>query len=302
MKLRDLKPLLEEKSVLPTVTLQQAHDEKLFGPVYHGSSESGRENINAKGFVVDDSLRVNGYETSSYAMGMPAPIHHLGYGVYFTTVKAIGKKFNGNSVKGLKEYYLNAPNVQTINFAAPNTMMKWWVANGYNFSWKNIEGEKNFSNRNVMDERVRATKHLTEALASQYDAVWFKGKTIHKALDGDQVCIFKPQGNVFLVDNSSITEIGIGAKVRCVSIEKVRDIMQARMDELTRLHGRPETKVEIEDMGSYYILANYLKVPKDPKNTGIITGLQGGTNNYVTIKWKKGGMQYNYTKEMLELA
>lgn len=302
MKLSDIV-IFEEKSVLPTITLQQAHDQKLFGPVYHGSSEEGRASINAHGFMVidDDSMRANGYQTSAYANGIPAPIHHLGYGVYFTTTKAIAKSFNNNSTKGLQAYYLNVPNIETINFAAPNTMMRWWQKNGYDFSWDNMQGEKNFQNPGVMQERIRATKNLTKELMLKYDAVWFKGKTIHKALDGDQICVYKPRDKIFLIDNSSVKEIGIGAKVKCKSVEIIRNLVQQHIDDLVARQIRTDkVEVRIDDRGDHYMVGNFLFVPKDPRITGVITQQHG--DKYYTVKWKKGGTHYNYSKDMLEMA
>lgn len=292
--------LLEAKqSVLPSITLQQAHDQKLFGPVYHGSNESGHDNIHSQGFKVDNGLRQNGYETSSYADGKPAPIHHLGYGVYFTTSKSIAKKFNGNSVKNLEAFYLDIPNHNTINFASPNTMMKWWVQHGYDFNWDNIKGEKNFSNPSVMRERERATHSLTQHLAAQYDAVWFKGKTIFKTLDGDQVCIFKPEGKIFRVDNAGIDSLQMGAKVRCKSVEECK---QAIM----KLFNLTDEQVPVDEDNTFYILGRHLiYVPKDPKNTGTIVSKRSNNMkniDYYDIKWKKGGVKYNYSEDMLDLA
>jgi hypothetical protein len=60
---------------------------------------------------------------------------------------------------------------------------------------------------------VEATKKLTQTLKSKYDAVWFKGKTMYKTLDGDQLCVYDPN-NVYEI-NASLAQPGeVGAKVR----------------------------------------------------------------------------------------
>ena len=106
MKLLDI--ILE--AAVPEITTNEAVQKNMFGPVFHGTSESGRENISKNGFIVVDDekaeLKANGYQASNYADGKPAPIHHLGYGVYFTTKKSIAKNYNGRSQKGLKPYIL----------------------------------------------------------------------------------------------------------------------------------------------------------------------------------------------------
>ena len=299
MRIEDIIVLEAKHSVIPSITLQQAHDNKFFGPVYHGSSESGHENIHSQGFKAQADYRAHGYQTSAYANNMPAPIHHLGYGTYFTTVKAIAKSFNNGTVRNLETFYLNIPNHETINFASPNTMMKWWIQHSYDFSWDNIQGEKNFSNPNIMHERERATHSLTQHLASQYDAVWFKGKTIYKALDGDQVCVFQPSNKVFRVDNSSIDSIQMGAKVRCQSVEHCKEIVMQKWN-LT-----PD-QLDVDEDQNFYILGrHWMYIPKDPKNTGIITAKRHNPmKNYdmYDVKWKKGGTKYNYSEDMLELV
>jgi hypothetical protein len=189
-----------------TISLQDAKDRKLFGPVYHGTSSENWSKIDTEGFKVIEgetgSAGVsNGYEgTREYAAGVPAPVHHLGYGVYFTTSPTIAKMFNGGTAKGLRTYYLDVPRLETINFAATNTMMKWWIKMGYN---------PDVARR----DRVTATKLLTENLKSQFDAVWFKGKTLRKTLDGDQVCVYDPS-RIYEIDKKLAKPGDIGSKVK----------------------------------------------------------------------------------------
>lgn len=196
------------------ISPQEAKDRKMFGPVYHGTTETARQAIKDEGFKVfigterSGDVR-QGYEASSYADSKPAPIHHLGFGVYFTTVKAIAKHFAGGTEKGLKTYYLDVPRLETINFGSPGNMMKWWVKEGYDIPriYPLKEGT------NVPALRLEATKNLTNNLKSKYDAVWFKGKGIKRLLDGDQVCVFDPS-RIYELDTKLAKEGEIGSKVR----------------------------------------------------------------------------------------
>jgi hypothetical protein len=112
---------------------------------------------------------------------VPPPVHHLGYGIYFTTNKSIAKDYNFGTAKGLKQYYLDVPRLETINFGSTNTMMKWWFANGYDMDASMDEGK-----------RIQATVNLTNELKSKFDAVYYKGKGLYRLLDGDQICVFDP--------------------------------------------------------------------------------------------------------------
>lgn len=197
------------KTALPkshTISLQMAQDRKLFGPVYHGTAAENWGKIDTGGFKVlegdtGSAGMSNGYEgTREYAQGVPAPVHHLGYGVYFTTVKSIAKMFNGNTVKGLRTFFLDVPRLETINFGAPNTMMKWWIKMGY---------DPKVATR----DRVAATKMLTGNLKSHFDAVWYKGKGLRRLLDGDQICVYDPS-KVYEIDPKMSQPGEMGSKVR----------------------------------------------------------------------------------------
>ena len=190
---------------LKRISPQEAIDQKMFGPVYHGTTADLRQKISEEGFKVFEGEAASGdirhgYTGESYGLtGIPAPVHHLGYGVYLTTVKNIGKQYNEGSGKGLKSYYIDAPRVAEINFGSPNTMMKWWVKNGYNPAV-------------AMRDRVAATKMLTDKLKEQYDAVWFKGKGIRRLLDGDQIVVFDPE-RIREVDNTLVQPGQVGSKI-----------------------------------------------------------------------------------------
>lgn len=211
------------------ISPQEAINRGYFGPVYHGTNEYNREKIEKDGFKVfignpRSENVTHGYELSNYWDGKPAPIHHLGFGVYLTTVKAIGKKFNNNSLKGLKSYYIDAPRIETINFGSPRNMMKWWVENGYD-----MPQVSNFADPKVVSQRLKATKNMTNHLKSNYDAVWFKGKGITTLLDGDQIVVFDPK-RIYEVDQKLATGLEIGGKVKRKSdgmvgiIRNIRDI------------------------------------------------------------------------------
>jgi len=211
--MRFLKKVAILAAPVKKLSLQEANDRGMFGPVYHGTNSENRGKIEQEGFKVhvgearDEGIS-HGYNISSYAMSRPPPVHHLGYGIYFTTTKAIGKQFNNDSVKGLKQYYLDIPKRATINFGASGTMMKWWLENGYD-----MPEVKDFSDPKVAKDRIEATKHLTEKLKSQYDAVWFKGWGLRKLLDGDQIVVFDPS-KIYEVDSKLAKGLDVGAKVK----------------------------------------------------------------------------------------
>ncbi len=201
-RLQELAGIISED--LNFISKQDATDRKMFGPVYHGAPQEKLDKIQSQGFKIfygsgrsgDVS---NGYQDTDYSSGYPAPIHHLGYGIYFTTVKNIAKNFNANTTKGLKEYYLDIPRLETINFASPKNMMKWWIDNGYDAELSKTD-------------RVAATKRLTDYLKSKYDAVWFKGTGLKRLLDGDQIAVFDPS-RIYQINQDLSKELEIGSKV-----------------------------------------------------------------------------------------
>ncbi len=194
---------------LNKISLQTAVDRKMFGPVYHGTTTENRENIEREGFKIfvgadkGENIR-HGYPGERpYAQGTPPPIHHLGYGIYFTTVKAIAKAFNVDTTKGLKTYYLDVPRLATINFTSPNRMMDWWIKNGYDSKLA----------KSGQQGRIDATKKMTENLMKNYDAIWFKGKTMYRVLDGDQIVVFDTN-RIYQIDTTLAGELEIGSNVK----------------------------------------------------------------------------------------
>jgi len=245
-----------KKAQTNRISLQEATDLGLFGPVYHGTSETSRAAISEEGFQIFEGEErsggiSHGYEKSDYHGGIPAPIHHLGYGVYFTTVKNIAKQFNNDSLRGLMEYYLNIPNTLTINWGAPSTMMKWWIEQGYD---PNI----------AKQDRVIATKMMTSNLASQYDAVWYKGKGIRKLLDGDQICVYDTS-KIYQIDRT-LTQTGdVGSRVKRLSDGMIGNFIAKR-------------SIDPEISKKYH----------------------NGEPYFMTIKWKKGGTEYNVYPSQIE--
>jgi len=216
-----LESLIRED--MKRISWQQAQDNKFFGPVYHGTSQENREKIDREGFKVfvghERSGEIShGYEADDYSGGIPAPIHHLGYGIYFTTSYKNAKQFNFGSGGGLKTYYLDIPNMETINFGSPNTMMKWWLAKGYDYNKNLIIFDKSDTvygenkHLKIQQERIRATIAMTKYLKWHYDGVWFKGKGIHRLLDGDQVVVFDAD-NIYQIDKLLIKKGEVGSKV-----------------------------------------------------------------------------------------
>lgn len=270
-----LKSLICEAKV-QKISLQQALDAKLFGPVYHGTKQENLSKIDQDGFKIVMGLygtsgMSQGYESSpSYGnTGVPPPIHHLGFGVYFTKSRTIAKKFAGESVRGMKTYFLNIPKYEEINWGSPNTMMKWWIKNGY---------EPELARRGE-GGRYMATAKMTEKLKSEWDAVWYKGHGVYRLLDGDQVCVYEPEGKIFEIDLSLSQGLDAGSAVRAV-----KDIFWT--DREGKVYGDvipkgtkgiikskqlidPEWKEKFKEFPNHWTL---------------------GMDKYiVTVKWKKGG-------------
>lgn len=303
MKISDIVPLHES---VKTISKQEAIDRGMFGPVYHGTTPDRLDQIIQQGFKINggEAGQRHGYQHQPYVRGgrIPAPIHHLGYGVYFTTVKAIAKQYNQGSLKGIREFYLDVPNLETINFASPNTMMRWWYQNGYNYK----EPPDDRGSISYI-ERLRATVNLTKELSSKYDAVWFKGKTLYKVLDGDQVCVYDPS-RIYMIDQKAAVGLEIGATV----IHNQRIIYEGN-----------DLFVEDGPGGARYIMrrfenynARYRYIPPPGMKGVIVDRRKLGNTQYdppdamphrswlpptlhnadymYDVKWAKGGVQHNY--------
>lgn len=265
---------------MQAVSLQTAKDTNMFYPVYHGTSEESYKNILDKGFSIPkgqfDQAKRNSYLLTDYWGGIPAPTDHLGFGVYFTTVKNIAKnfaKFNDkNSWTGKKvlpEYALKVDNLETINFGSPKTMMKWWIDNGYD-----VEMAKEALRTNNYGLRDEATRKMTEVLKSKYDAVFYKGQGLYKLLDGNQICVYDPK-NIFIIDKKAAKQGEIGSKVTLLdgrkgTIVNVREIQKDYMDYISN----PENFEKLTTMGK-----ENAKKALDKNNDG----------KYYDVKLTKGG-------------
>jgi hypothetical protein len=304
MRLRSFIQTLRE--AIQTVSKQDTMDRQMFGPVYHGSSAENHAEIMKNGFIVDNRLRRNGYPAQPYQPGgdIPAPLHHLGFGIYFTTVRSIAKQYNGGSVKGLKEFYLDIPNREEINFGSPNTMMRWWVQQGYDYH--PVPREQMYA------EQFRATTSLTNHLKSQFDAVWYKGKGMYRLLDGDQVCVYDPS-RIYMVDPKLAKDMDIGSKV--VHNQTIYDDYGTTKLEQVPEHGWIAlTRTDVNNGNGYRPV---LKRIPPPGMKGIIVGrreigpqqrqylpvrAQNQAQYMYDVKWAKGGVQHNYLDGELDPA
>jgi hypothetical protein len=261
MKLQQLNEQLN------LTTTEKAVANNFFGPVYHGSSSDNLAEIRKNGFKVirgergEAGIR-HGYLVGDYGnTGKHPPIHHLGFGVYFTTVKSIAKKFNNDTTRGLVSFYLDVPRLKIINFASSNTMMKWWMDNGYN---------------PTKTGRMEATENLTRELSSKYDAVWFKGKTIYKTLDGDQICVYDPS-RIYMVDDKNVGGYSLGAMVRHSGEDR-----RHRGDQYF-----------IPDIGVKGKIISKHEIPERFNSSLLDPNID---KHWIVVKWSKGGTHYNYTE------
>lgn len=236
----------------PTISPQEAKDKGMFGPVYHGTSQSSRGEIEKNGFKIIVGNARQG-ETQNGLLGVEYPIHWLGFGVYFTTVKNIAKKFAYGSAAGMKTYYLDTDKILTINWGSPNTMMKWWKEVG----WVPPKDESG---------RIEATKKMTTNLASKYDAVWYKGKGLHGLLDGDQICVYN-LSVIKELDAKASSSGEVGSKV--VSTE---DLTSGGKTIPAGTKGVLLNRREIEARFSPH---------------------HKGNKEFLEIKWAKGGTMWN---------
>lgn len=238
---------------IPVISPQEAHDtcNMSIGPLYHGAPSDVAPMIIEQGFRWEEGEArsgnsPNGYELKDYYNGCPAPVHHLGYGIYFTQVKAIAKdQFGHGSARNVVEVYiLKGSRLGDINFGAPRTMMKWWNSNGYDCELAKVD-------------RISATRALTESLSSRYDAVLFRGKGLHRLLDGNQVCVYNP------------------------------DILR-RVDKSLSQTGEIGSRVVRKEDGMKGIFLGRRPIPPD-----ISQKYHNGEPEFLTIKWNKGGTNSN---------
>ena len=292
---------LEEQ--LKYISTSEAKKMEMFGPVYHGTTELRHEKIDKEGFKIfyGGVDQRNGYWNQDYGnTGYPPPVHHLGYGIYFTTVKNIAKEYNKNSTKNIRPFYINTTNIEVINFASPRKMMNWWMSNGYN-----AENAKESEAK-----RIEETKNLTDTLKSKYDAVWFKGRGFNRLLDGDQIVVFNPE-LIYRVDDSNVSGYEIGAKVK-----SIKDIKTLGYDgnmktmKTTIPKGTRGVILDIRDIGEQHI--EWLKTNRDFKAEDDMSqeyidywkehfdDKLNGDHKYYKVRFSKGGTEYNILSTQIE--
>ena len=245
---------------------------EFIGPLYHGTVADKRAMIEKEGFKVFKGPprtgdTANGYKFEPYGHSdYPPPIHHLGFGVYFSTKEKIAKIFAGNQTKGsLKAYYAHAPRVETINYAAGHKMMKWWLDNGYNM--KPYTAVANLHDDEKLAMWIKATDNLTRTLSSKFDAVHFAGKGYRGSLlDGDQVCIYNPD-NLFEIDNNLAPglDAGNGVFIHIGDRVKIKDLPFAASIGLLEAGGNHDVDYRVwgKVLGRYfnYFMTTDIKPP-----------------------------------------
>lgn len=290
--------LFQTSMALNYISPQESKDQDMFGPIYHGTTEEARNKISEEGYSIQIDDRRNGYETSDYYGGIPAPIHHLGYGVYFTTSKNIAKMYNENSTKGLNEIYLNSQNILTINFGASSTMMKWWQQNGYDMKPLSYYKDHDIKNwrYEVEKNRIQSTHNLTNNLSSQYDAVWYKGKGMFRLLDGDQICVYKPE-LLYAIDYSLSQEGEIGSKVEFNPNFDWNSIIDESVpEENIQPYIEYSKKNNFKGFGPagggniWGVILNKRNIPP---------GFHNGREYCYEVKWNKGGRSLNLYEDMI---
>ena len=308
-----LQEILSEAAI-PAISPQQAHTEQMFGPLYHGT-RGDLKAILATGFDTGKSMpkgvggwrdtpigTSNGYNFEPYGYtGIAPPVHHLGFGAYFTTVKSIAKQYAGGTVKGMRTFYLASQRVLEINFGSPNTMMRWWRQQGYDLS---MEATKSRD----AQAWIAATMKLTMHLQKDYDAVWFKGKGLHKLLDGDQVCVYDTD-LIRVIEPKLASGLEVGAKVVHTQVmpERYRGSNVFYLDEpkpddfrsAGSLAGKGWRGIFRGDEEPRPGVGRYPVHWIPPPNiVGVITPTQKPP--HFSVKWSKGGEQYNYAPEELK--
>jgi len=248
-------------SSVPVISPQEAHDTCTGESFYHGSAPENVGVIEESGFSWEEGearteQTAHGYEDRDYHDGCPPPVHHLGYGIYLTAVRNIAKDYGYGSMKNVLEFkILKSARISEINWGATRTMTKWWTQNGYDCELANTD-------------RVAATKALTDRLSAQYDAIYYKGKGLHRLLDGNQICVYNPS-ILRRVDKKLAQRGEIGSKVVRV---KVID------------NGIPTNVAP----GMKGILLGRRAI--DPE---ISAKYHNREPEFLTVKWTKGGVDMN---------
>lgn len=282
----------EHSPGLKKISLQEAIDRNMFGPVYHGTTQDSMSLIKSDGFKIiktEKEGKKHGYSDDEYYAGTPAPIHHLGFGVYFTTVKAIAKRISGDSPKNLHVFYIDVSSgkgMETINFGSQKNMMNWWIKNGY-------------SPALARSDRYRATEIMTDTIKESWDAVWFKGKGgFYKLLDGDQLCVYDTS-KIYMIDESlSDGKLEIGSRIRRKSdgaIGIVYEIVKRTGAERSVYNDLSDEEWEDRKQRLYNFFGKEVADKKLAeqkeffKKAAIVKDIEGDNFQTYRIKWNKGG-------------
>jgi len=207
---------------LQIISFQEAKDRYLFGPIYRSTIPEKLAKIFPPKFSSgqEESGEIpSDYPINDYYEGIPAPLFHLGFGYYFTTLRSIAKEYSTGYRNYDGPYFIDAHPLE-INFGSSRTMMKWWIENGYNYSkTPETSGPSPgalWNTEKIRQERLRATTNMTETLKSKYDAVWFKGRGgswgNQTLLIGDRICVYD-SSKIYKVDKKLSKPGDIGSRV-----------------------------------------------------------------------------------------
>ena len=273
----------------------------MFGPMWHGTTPEKMEKIRQEGFKfwVEEARQGNtsqGFENVLLpGKDFPYPVHFLGFGVYFSTSQTIAKMYNQDSMKGLmaNTFFLNSDRIIQINFASMNNMIKWWMANGYDPEL-------------AKEDRVAATMAMTNNLRSQCDAVYFLGRGIGRLLDGNQVCVYDPSKIVRLDRrlNPIIIRKGDGMKGELLDS---RTFTWTPSCEFVEGRRNKDGQRRVFTMDKYPWVKNVQvgQVVSDDDGEDVTITLHGRpvetTGTFLTIKWKKGGVDRNVRPEDVDI-
>lgn len=312
---------LECSGPLRRIAPREVGERRLFGPVYHGTSEeSAKDILGDMGFCFERGRPREGFTVHGYGPGemveyqgerIPIPTHFLGFGVYLTTVKsqakaytnrttAVNRAMGGSGKPKVIEVYLDIQEYEIINFAAMHKMVSWWVGNGYDPSLAKVD-------------RTTATIALTVSLSSKYEAVYFtaasyRGKT---NLDGNQICLYAPmEGKICLIDKSLVVPGDVGSKVRRLSDGMIGELRKIRSTAPSdRFHGYKigHSRSEAVEIKKECIASGrgWDETADRYMEKSVQFYEQYGPDvygAYLEVKWRKGGIDLNVYPNEIEFV
>jgi hypothetical protein len=303
------------------ISKQQAIDAKMFGPVYHGTTDENRKSIDQEGFKIfgiDDIGNRNGFGNGGvFSNGGPSPVHLLGYGVYFTPSATVAKQYNQDSRKGIVEYYLDVPRLCEIGFTSINTMRKWWYENGFDFDntlyARRDETYNKYAIGHIIDqEQIRATHHMTEVLKSKYDGVYLKRNSFRRGVDDTQVVVFDPN-RIYRIDKKMSAGWDTGSVVTHnqrihYSEEHMKEygITAVKQPDGWTHVGRYASPdrwvplIKIPPPGMKGVVVEKREAPRNYTSSSINHRYLNQAQHWIAVKWQKGGVQHNYIEAELD--